>query len=72
MFKLISAGSISAAVAAALVGGFAAFFTPLLPRPKQKPPVRLPPSNGKVQLEYLPAGFVFTLDVPLSSLTVKA
>ena len=28
--------------------------------------------NGKVQLEYLPAGFVYTLDVPLSSLTVKA
>src|SRR3954469_3440629 len=28
--------------------------------------------NGKVQLEYLPTGFVYTLDVPLSSLTVKA
>ena len=28
--------------------------------------------NGKVQLEYLPAGFVYTLDVPLSSLAVKA
>jgi len=28
--------------------------------------------NGKVQLEYLPTGFVYTLDVPLNSLTVKA
>lgn len=28
--------------------------------------------NGKVQLEYLPTGFVYALDVPLSSLTVKA
>ena len=28
--------------------------------------------SGKVQLEYLPTGFVYTLDVPLSSLTVKA
>jgi two-component sensor histidine kinase/CheY-like chemotaxis protein len=28
--------------------------------------------KGKVQLEYLPTGFVYTLDVPLSSLTVKA
>jgi len=27
--------------------------------------------NGKVELEYLPTGFVYTLDVPLSSLTVK-
>jgi two-component sensor histidine kinase len=28
--------------------------------------------HGKVQLEYLPTGFVYTLDVPLHSLTVKA
>ncbi len=28
--------------------------------------------NGKVQLDYRPAGFVYVLDVPLSSLTVKA
>jgi two-component sensor histidine kinase len=28
--------------------------------------------NGKVQLEYLPTGFVYTLDVPLHSLTVRA
>jgi two-component sensor histidine kinase/CheY-like chemotaxis protein len=28
--------------------------------------------NGKVELEYLPAGFAYTLDVPLGSLTVKA
>jgi two-component sensor histidine kinase/CheY-like chemotaxis protein len=28
--------------------------------------------NGKVELKYLPAGFVYTLDVPLHSLTVKA
>jgi two-component sensor histidine kinase len=28
--------------------------------------------NGKVKLEYRPAGFVYTLDVPLSALTVKA
>ena len=28
--------------------------------------------NGKVELEYLPTGFVYTLDVPLSSLTIKA
>jgi len=28
--------------------------------------------NGKVELEYLPTGFVYTLDVPLSALTVKA
>jgi two-component sensor histidine kinase/ActR/RegA family two-component response regulator len=28
--------------------------------------------NGKVQLEYRPTGFVYTLDVPLSALTVKA
>jgi two-component sensor histidine kinase len=28
--------------------------------------------NGEVQLCYEPSGFVYTLDVPLSSLTVKA
>ena len=28
--------------------------------------------NGAVELEYLPTGFVYTLDVPLSALTVKA
>jgi two-component sensor histidine kinase/ActR/RegA family two-component response regulator len=28
--------------------------------------------NGKVQLEYLPSGFVYLLDVPLKSLTQKA
>ena len=28
--------------------------------------------NGQVQLAYQPTGFVYTLDVPLSSLTVKA
>src|SRR3954453_5780643 len=28
--------------------------------------------NGRVELEYLPTGFVYTLDVPLSALTVKA
>jgi two-component sensor histidine kinase/CheY-like chemotaxis protein len=28
--------------------------------------------NGKVQLDYRPTGFVYMLDVPLSSLTVKA
>jgi two-component sensor histidine kinase/FixJ family two-component response regulator len=28
--------------------------------------------NGEVQLAYEPSGFVYTLDVPLSSLTVKA
>jgi len=28
--------------------------------------------SGKVELEYLPGGFVYTLDVPLSALTVKA
>src|SRR4051812_2195214 len=28
--------------------------------------------KGKVQLEYVPTGFLYTLDVPLSSLTVKA
>jgi two-component sensor histidine kinase/ActR/RegA family two-component response regulator len=28
--------------------------------------------NGQVQLAYLPTGFVYTLDVPLISLTVKA
>jgi two-component sensor histidine kinase/CheY-like chemotaxis protein len=28
--------------------------------------------NGKVELEYRPSGFVYTLDVPLSALTVKA
>lgn len=28
--------------------------------------------NGKVELAYPPTGFVYTLDVPLSSLTVKA
>ena len=28
--------------------------------------------NGKVQLAYQPTGFVYTLDVPLSALTVKA
>ena len=28
--------------------------------------------NGKVQLEYLPSGFVYVLDVPLKSLTEKA
>ena len=28
--------------------------------------------SGKVEIEYLPAGFVYTLDVPLSALTVKA
>jgi two-component sensor histidine kinase len=28
--------------------------------------------NGKVHLEYLPTGFVYTLDVPLSCLTEKA
>ncbi len=28
--------------------------------------------NGKVELEYRPAGFVYTLDVPLGALTVKA
>lgn len=28
--------------------------------------------NGEVQLSYLPTGFVYTLDVPLSALTVKA
>ena len=27
--------------------------------------------NGKVELEYLPTGFVYTLDVPLTSLTIK-
>ena len=27
--------------------------------------------NGEVQLDYLPTGFVYTLDVPLSSLTAK-
>ena len=28
--------------------------------------------NGKVELEYRPTGFVYTLDVPLNSLTIKA
>ena len=28
--------------------------------------------NGQVQLDYQPTGFVYTLDVPLTSLTVKA
>jgi two-component sensor histidine kinase len=28
--------------------------------------------SGKVQLAYPPAGFVYTLDVPLSALTAKA
>jgi two-component sensor histidine kinase/CheY-like chemotaxis protein len=28
--------------------------------------------NGKVELEYRPTGFVYTMDVPLSSLTIKA
>jgi two-component sensor histidine kinase len=28
--------------------------------------------NGQVQLDYQPAGFVYMLDVPLSSLTLKA
>ncbi len=28
--------------------------------------------NGQVQLAYLPTGVVYTLDVPLSSLTAKA
>ena len=28
--------------------------------------------NGKVQLDYLPSGFVYVLDVPLASLTKKA
>ena len=28
--------------------------------------------NGQVQLDYQPAGFVYTLDVPLGSLTAKA
>jgi hypothetical protein len=28
--------------------------------------------HGKVDLEYKPTGFVYTLDVPLSSLTKKA
>lgn len=28
--------------------------------------------NGKVALDYLPTGFVYTLDVPLTSLTIKA
>jgi two-component sensor histidine kinase len=28
--------------------------------------------NGKVELEYLPTGFVYTLDAPLTSLTIKA
>ena len=27
--------------------------------------------NGEVQLKYMPKGFVYTLDVPLSSLTIK-
>jgi hypothetical protein len=27
--------------------------------------------NGKVDLAYMPTGFVYTLDVPLSSLTKK-
>jgi two-component sensor histidine kinase len=28
--------------------------------------------NGTVELEYRPTGFVYTLDVPLGALTVKA
>jgi hypothetical protein len=28
--------------------------------------------NGEVQLAYQVTGFIYTLDVPLSSLTVKA
>jgi two-component sensor histidine kinase len=28
--------------------------------------------NGEVQLNYQPSGFVYVLDVPLASLTVKA
>jgi hypothetical protein len=28
--------------------------------------------NGQVQLAYDPTGFIYTLDVPLSSLTAKA
>jgi two-component sensor histidine kinase len=28
--------------------------------------------NGQVDLAYLPTGFVYTLDVPLTSLTMKA
>ena len=28
--------------------------------------------NGQVQLAYSPTGFVYALDVPLSSLTAKA
>jgi hypothetical protein len=28
--------------------------------------------NGQVQLDYQPSGFVYTLDVPLDSLTAKA
>jgi hypothetical protein len=28
--------------------------------------------NGTVQLDYLPSGFVYVLDVPLVSLTKKA
>jgi len=28
--------------------------------------------NGEVELDYRPTGFVYTLDAPLNSLTVKA
>jgi len=28
--------------------------------------------HGTVELAYLPAGFVYTLDAPLNALTVKA
>ena len=40
MFKLISARSISAAVAAALVGSFAAFLTPVAPQARAETQVR--------------------------------
>ena len=47
MFKLISAQSISAAVAAALVGGFAAFLTPVAPQARAETPGQSrPPSTA--------------------------
>ena len=43
MVKLISARSISAAVAAALVGGFAAFLTPVAPQARAESPGQAAP-----------------------------
>jgi hypothetical protein len=55
MFKLISARSISAAVAAALVGGFATFFTSVAPQAKAETPGQAAPvERSQVKGDRLP------------------